>query len=179
MPNQLPNTQKKSSIGTSAIAAMDTENRTFFLSVEESVRVHPSSTPHFPGSYKKDYPESMLRAFDPEYATIICIDPPGYGTSRPPDRKQEVNRCKMDAAYCIKLMEKLKLTPFAVLGWSEGGRTAIHVGGQGKSLVSHMMLLATSTRVDFRGDMAFKGKGRKGMLKSSFEAFKVSPHTFL
>ena len=74
----------------------------------------------------------MLRAFDPNFATIICIDPPGYGTSRPPDRKQEVHRCKMDAAYCIKLMENLKLTPFVVLGWSEGGRTAIHVGGQGK-----------------------------------------------
>jgi len=57
------------------------------------------------GCYKKDYPESMLSAYDPEAVTIICIDPPGYGTSRPPDRKQEINRCKKDAGYCIKLME--------------------------------------------------------------------------
>ncbi|KAI1728558.1 alpha/beta hydrolase fold domain-containing protein [Ditylenchus destructor] len=109
------------------------------------------------GCYKKDYPENVLRAFDPEIATIVCIDPPGYGTSRPPDRQQEVNRCKKDAAYCIALMEKLNLTPFVVLGWSEGGRTAVHVGGQGKTLVTHMILLSTSTKVDFRGDMAFKG----------------------
>ncbi|CAK5032105.1 unnamed protein product [Meloidogyne enterolobii] len=109
------------------------------------------------GCYKKDYPESMLSAYDPEIVTIICIDPPGYGTSRPPDRKQEINRCKKDAGYCIKLMETLELTPFVVLGWSEGGRTAIHVGGQGKTLVSHIILLSTSTQVDFRGDMAFKG----------------------
>ncbi|KAF7640200.1 TPR_REGION domain-containing protein [Meloidogyne graminicola] len=109
------------------------------------------------GCYKKDYPESMLSSYDPELVTIICIDPPGYGTSRPPDRKQEINRCKKDAIYCIKLMEILNLTPFAVLGWSEGGRTAIHVGGQGKFLVSHVLLLSTSTQVDSRGDMAFKG----------------------
>lgn len=109
------------------------------------------------GCYKKDYPECMLRAFDPNLFTIICIDPPGYGTSRPPDRKQEINRCKKDATHCVKLMEELALTPFAVLGWSEGGRTAIHVAGQGKVLVSHVILLSTSTQVDWRGDMAFKG----------------------
>uniref|UniRef100_A0A183CJP3 AB hydrolase-1 domain-containing protein n=1 Tax=Globodera pallida TaxID=36090 RepID=A0A183CJP3_GLOPA len=109
------------------------------------------------GCYKKDYPECVLRAFDPNVATIICIDPPGYGTSRPPDRKQEVSRCKKDAQYCLKLMEALNLTPFVVLGWSEGGRTSIHVAGQGKTLVSHMVLLSSGTQVDMRGDMAFKG----------------------
>lgn len=109
------------------------------------------------GCYKKDYPESMLRSFDSDEVTIVCIDPPGYGTSRPPDRKQEINRCKKDAQYCLKLMETLQLTPFTVIGWSEGGRTAIHVGGHGKNLVTHIILLSTSTQVDFRGDMAFKG----------------------
>ncbi|KAK6029622.1 hypothetical protein OSTOST_04263, partial [Ostertagia ostertagi] len=48
---------------------------------------------------------SVLKHFDPDLVTIICIDPPGYGTSRPPDRIQEVNRCKKDAAFCLKLME--------------------------------------------------------------------------
>lgn len=83
------------------------------------------------GCYKKDYPEHVLRAFDSLVYTIVCIDPPGYGKSRPPDRfgffftrefilwslsflkivkfrifrKQEVNRCMKDAGFCIKLME--------------------------------------------------------------------------
>lgn len=57
------------------------------------------------GCYKKDYPENVLNAFDPESVTIVCIDPPGYGKSRPPDRQQEVNRCKKDAKYCIGLMQ--------------------------------------------------------------------------
>lgn len=124
------------------------------------------------GCYKKDYPEPVLRAFDPTWATIVTIDPPGYGTSRPPDRVQEVNRCKKDADYCVDLMKQLNLTPFVVLGWSEGGRTAVHVGAIGKSLVSHMILLATSTRVDFRGDMAFKGmRNTKQWLQSSREPY--------
>ncbi|MFH4983507.1 hypothetical protein AB6A40_010216 [Gnathostoma spinigerum] len=57
------------------------------------------------GCYKKDYPEELLRAFDPNVFKIVCIDPPGYGTSRPPDRKQEVNRCLKDSAFCIELMQ--------------------------------------------------------------------------
>jgi pimeloyl-ACP methyl ester carboxylesterase len=110
------------------------------------------------GCYKKDYPENVLRAFDPNFFTIVCIDPPGYGESRPPDRKQEINLNKKDAQFGIALMENLKLTPFAVLGWSEGGRTAIHLAHQAPKLCSHVVLLSTSTKVDFRGDMAFKGR---------------------
>ncbi|VDN27876.1 unnamed protein product [Gongylonema pulchrum] len=109
------------------------------------------------GCYKKDFPERVLKAFSPAHYTIICIDPPGYGTSRPPDRKQEVNRCMKDASFCIKLMEHLNLTPFVVLGWSEGARTAVHVAGQGKQLVNGMILLSAGTRVDFRGAGIFRG----------------------
>uniref|UniRef100_A0A0N5B032 AB hydrolase-1 domain-containing protein n=1 Tax=Syphacia muris TaxID=451379 RepID=A0A0N5B032_9BILA len=109
------------------------------------------------GCYKKDFPEPVLRAFDPSLYTIVCIDPPGYGTSRPPDRKQEVNRCMKDAVFCIKLMEYLHLTPFSVLGWSEGARTAVHVAGQGKQMVQSMILLAAGTRIDNRGAGIFRG----------------------
>jgi len=109
------------------------------------------------GCYKKDYPDSVLRAFNPDYFTIVCIDPPGYGKSRPPDRKQEVNLNKKDAQFGIALMEKLNLTPFSVLGWSEGGRTAIHLAHQAPKLCTNVVLLSTSTKIDFRGDMAFKG----------------------
>ncbi|PIO63129.1 hypothetical protein TELCIR_15286, partial [Teladorsagia circumcincta] len=110
------------------------------------------------GSYKKDWPVSVLKHFDPDFVTIICIDPPGYGTSRPPDRVQEVNRCKKDAAFCLKLMENLKLTPFTVIGWSEGGRTAMHVAAQGgPETVNKMVLLASGSRVTKLGAAAFYG----------------------
>lgn len=109
------------------------------------------------GCYKKDFPESVLSQFDPNLVTIVCIDPPGYGTSRPPDRKQSINRCQLDAKYCLELMKILKLEPFNAVGWSEGARTAIHVGGQGKDLVKHIVLIAASTKVDQRGAIVFKG----------------------
>lgn len=110
------------------------------------------------GCYKKDWPMSVLRHFDPLLVTIICIDPPGYGVSRPPDRIQEVHRCKKDAVFCLKLMELLQLTPFTVIGWSEGARTAIHVAAQGgSSKVNKMVVLAGASKLSKLGAMAFQG----------------------
>ncbi|KAI6193127.1 putative alpha/beta hydrolase [Aphelenchoides besseyi] len=107
------------------------------------------------GNYKKDFPEHVLRAFDPNLFTIVCIDPPGYGKSRPPERQQERDRCKKDAKFCLELMKTLNLTPFSVLGWSEGGRTSVHVANQGKSLVKRAVLIALTTRIEERIDQAF------------------------
>ncbi|KAE9413205.1 hypothetical protein Angca_004590 [Angiostrongylus cantonensis] len=109
------------------------------------------------GCYKKDWPLSLLEYFDQTLVTIVCIDPPGYGTSRPPDRAQEVNRCMKDAGFCLKLMEA-RLTPFTVVGWSEGARTAIHVAGQGgETKVNKLILLAAASKVTKLGALAFFG----------------------
>ncbi|WKX93020.1 hypothetical protein Q1695_010777 [Nippostrongylus brasiliensis] len=110
------------------------------------------------GCYKKDWPLSVLQHFDKSLVTMICIDPPGYGVSRPPDRVQEVNRCMKDAGFCLKLMEGLQLVPFTVIGWSEGSRTAIHVAAQGgSSTVNKMVLCAAGSKVSKLGAMAFFG----------------------
>ncbi|KJH44070.1 hypothetical protein DICVIV_09910 [Dictyocaulus viviparus] len=110
------------------------------------------------GCYKKDWPISLLKNFDPTLVTIVCIDPPGYGTSRPPDRVQEVNRCMKDAIFCLNLMKKLGLLPFTVIGWSEGARTAIHVAGQGgEANVNKMILMAAASKVTKLGALAFFG----------------------
>uniref|UniRef100_A0A914V1W8 AB hydrolase-1 domain-containing protein n=1 Tax=Plectus sambesii TaxID=2011161 RepID=A0A914V1W8_9BILA len=108
------------------------------------------------GCYAKDYPPAVPMAFDSAKVTIIMIDPPGYGKSRPPDRKQAVNRCQLDAQVCIKLMQKLGLTPFTVVGWSEGGRTAVHVANQGRDAVKKMVMFGASTRCDARGARVFQ-----------------------
>lgn len=54
-------------------------------------------------------------------------------------------------------LQQLNMTPFCVLGWSEGARTAIHVAGQGKDVVNSMVLLSAGTRVDLRGAGIFRG----------------------
>ncbi|KAL6734565.1 hypothetical protein Aduo_005092 [Ancylostoma duodenale] len=130
------------------------------------------------GSYKKDWPSSILQHFDPELVTIVCIDPPGYGTSRPPDRVQEVNRCMKDAGFCLKLMEELELTPFTVMGWSEGSRTAIHVAAQGgKDTVNKMILLAAGSKVNKLGAMAFSGMKNTDHWLASARAPYLSHYT--
>lgn len=74
------------------------------------------------------------------------------------------SRCKQDAQFCMQLMEKLNLIPFIVVGWSEGGRTAIHTAGLAKTIknhaqpvVTHAVLLCTSTQVTLRAESVFKG----------------------
>uniref|UniRef100_A0A8R1DP52 AB hydrolase-1 domain-containing protein n=1 Tax=Caenorhabditis japonica TaxID=281687 RepID=A0A8R1DP52_CAEJA len=109
------------------------------------------------GCYKKDWPLKVLSFFPPEEVTMVCIDPPGYGTSRPPDRKQEVQRCMKDSEFCLGLMKVLNLEPFTVMGWSEGARTAVHVAAKGKEKVTKLIVLAGGTKVNKLGAMAFKG----------------------
>uniref|UniRef100_A0A0M3ILW0 AB hydrolase-1 domain-containing protein n=1 Tax=Ascaris lumbricoides TaxID=6252 RepID=A0A0M3ILW0_ASCLU len=87
-------------------------------------------------------------------------------------RKQEVNRCMKDAGFCIKLMEHLHMTPFSVVGWSEGSRTAIHVANQGKQYVKSMILLSAGSRVDYRGAGIFRGmRNTEQWLPDAMEAY--------
>uniref|UniRef100_A0A0R3RFV0 AB hydrolase-1 domain-containing protein n=1 Tax=Elaeophora elaphi TaxID=1147741 RepID=A0A0R3RFV0_9BILA len=128
------------------------------------------------GCYTKDFPEKLLNAFNHDNYTIICIDPPGYGKSRPPDRYTHLLieilenkhlkylfhsipllRSSMFKLNILLTFQQLNLTPFVVLGWSEGSRTAIHVAGQGKQLVKGAVLLAAATRIDQRGARIFRG----------------------
>ena len=60
--------------------------------------------------------------------TIIGIDPLGYGASRPPDRVFQVKPdhfLKMDAIDGHTIMQALSFKKFSILGWSDGGVSAI------------------------------------------------------
>ncbi|GMT22207.1 hypothetical protein PFISCL1PPCAC_13504, partial [Pristionchus fissidentatus] len=109
------------------------------------------------GCYAKDFPAELISRFDPALMTVICIDPPGYGTSNSVVRKQEVMRCDKDSEFVVKLMQGLELTPFTVCGWSEGSRTAVHVVGRAPTLVSKVILMAPFSRSNTKGVEFFKG----------------------
>ncbi|GMT22198.1 hypothetical protein PFISCL1PPCAC_13495, partial [Pristionchus fissidentatus] len=109
------------------------------------------------GCYAKDFPYALISRFDPALMTVICMDPPGLGTSNSVPRKQEVMRCLKDSEFAVKLMQGLELTPFTVCGWSEGSRTAVHVAGRGPALVKKMILMASGTRITAQGVEVFKG----------------------
>ncbi|CAJ0920151.1 unnamed protein product, partial [Mesorhabditis belari] len=109
------------------------------------------------GCYAKDWPLSTLEHFDPEKYTIISIDPPGYGKSRPPERVQNVFRCQKDAVICMKLMEQLELLPFTAVGWSEGSRTALHLAANGIQKINRCVAMAATTRIEKRAVEVTKG----------------------
>uniref|UniRef100_A0A914W584 AB hydrolase-1 domain-containing protein n=1 Tax=Plectus sambesii TaxID=2011161 RepID=A0A914W584_9BILA len=78
------------------------------------------------GTWKMDF-GPVLHKFDPAIYTVVVWDPPGYGKSRPPRRHYIAQVCRNDAQLALQLMR----TPYAVFGWSEGGRTSFHLADMG------------------------------------------------
>lgn len=66
----------------------------------------------------------QIENFDPDMFTIIGWDPPGYGQSRPPNRNFE-NFFNKDADMAVATMKNLGFEKFSMLGWSDGGITAL------------------------------------------------------
>lgn len=59
---------------------------------------------------------------------------------------------------CKNSLQSLQLTPFTVMGWSEGSRTAVHVAGKGEAAkVNRMILLAACTRMSLVATNAVRG----------------------
>ncbi|CAG2182959.1 unnamed protein product, partial [Oppiella nova] len=56
------------------------------------------------GTSRTDFTH-QLESFDPNVFTLIAWDPPGYGFSRPPDRRWSKDVYARDADIAAKLME--------------------------------------------------------------------------
>ncbi|XP_054159937.1 valacyclovir hydrolase-like [Oppia nitens] len=76
------------------------------------------------GTTRTDFTE-QLDNFDPKVFTLIAWDPPGYGFSRPPERKWCPDIYQKDADLAAKLMQKLDITLYSLMGWSDGAKTAL------------------------------------------------------
>ncbi|KAK3929958.1 Valacyclovir hydrolase [Frankliniella fusca] len=76
------------------------------------------------GSAWTDF-KPQLELLSQKEFTIIAWDPPGYGHSRPPNRDFIGQFLHRDADFALKLMKALKLPKFSMLGWSDGGITAM------------------------------------------------------
>merc|ERR1719508_694595 len=66
----------------------------------------------------------QIEEFDGSHFTIIGWDPPGYGKSQPPARDFK-NFFRQDAKMAVKTMNNLGYDKFSLLGWSDGGITAM------------------------------------------------------
>ena len=89
-------------------------------------------------------------SWDQDKYTMVSWCPPGYGHSRPPARNVCIEMNGRDAQIGIALMKHLKLTPFVTVGWSEGGRTALHMCHAApkdvcKAVIMSAILMCTDT----------------------------------
>lgn len=80
------------------------------------------------GSIWSDF-TPQIQGLDKDKFTVVVWDPPGYGHSRPPERDFSPGYFQRDADLAFKLMKSLDLPKFSCLGWSDGGITALIMGG--------------------------------------------------
>lgn len=76
------------------------------------------------GSALSDFGAQLKWLAGPEL-TVVAWDPPGYGQSRPPARQFGPSFFRDDALAAAALMETLGYTRYHVLGWSDGGNSAV------------------------------------------------------
>ncbi|XP_014219196.1 valacyclovir hydrolase-like [Copidosoma floridanum] len=132
--NRKPNLVKiarSSSTGASAIverkALVDGVNINY---VKTGVGEHPVLLlPGAVGSIWTDF-KPQIEKLDKEKLTVVAWDPPGYGKSRPPNRTFPEDFFRKDAALACNLMKTLGYEKFSLVGWSDGGITALIIAAQ-------------------------------------------------
>ncbi|XP_056270739.1 valacyclovir hydrolase [Pseudoliparis swirei] len=67
----------------------------------------------------------QLKSLNKERYTVVGWDPRGYGQSRPPARDFPPDFFERDAKDAVDLMKALGFGKFSLLGWSDGGITAM------------------------------------------------------
>ncbi|XP_076350536.1 serine hydrolase BPHL-like isoform X3 [Tachypleus tridentatus] len=81
------------------------------------------------GSAQTDF-KPQLNGLSHKKFSLVAWDPPGYGHSRPPQRKFSTNFFYQDAELAVALMEKLEISKFSILGWSDGATTGLIIAGR-------------------------------------------------
>jgi len=77
------------------------------------------------GTGRSDFTPQLESLNSKGKLTLVAWDPPGYGKSRPPNRTFPPNFFERDAQVAMKFMQSIGHEKFSVLGWSDGGITAL------------------------------------------------------
>ncbi|XP_030748896.1 valacyclovir hydrolase [Sitophilus oryzae] len=67
----------------------------------------------------------QIEELDKDKFTVIAWDPPGYGSSRPPNRLFNSKFYDNDADMAFHFMKNLGISKFSLLGWSDGGISSL------------------------------------------------------
>ncbi|RWS13813.1 valacyclovir hydrolase-like protein [Dinothrombium tinctorium] len=92
------------------------------------------------GTSRTDFNEILEGGLDQSKFTLIAWDPPGYGFSRPPQRNYTRDVYENDADYAYNLMKTLGHNFYSVLGWSDGGKTAVFLASKYPAVVDKLVI---------------------------------------
>uniref|UniRef100_A0A8C5PC43 AB hydrolase-1 domain-containing protein n=1 Tax=Leptobrachium leishanense TaxID=445787 RepID=A0A8C5PC43_9ANUR len=98
------------------------------------------------GCSKTDF-GPQLTSLNKNVFTIIAWDPRGYGCSIPPNRDYPPDFFERDAKDAIDLMQALNFKRFSLLGWSDGGITALIAAARYPSLIHKLVVWGANAYV--------------------------------
>ncbi|RZC32046.1 valacyclovir hydrolase [Asbolus verrucosus] len=79
--------------------------------------------------------------------TVIAWDPPGYGSSRPPERNFSVKFYENDADTAYNFMMQLGIKKFSLLGWSDGGISSMIISAKYPTVVDKLIIWGANAYV--------------------------------
>ncbi|XP_019740765.1 valacyclovir hydrolase [Hippocampus comes] len=91
------------------------------------------------GNTKTDF-QPQLKALNADLFTVVGWDPRGYGQSRPPHRDFPLDFFERDARDAVDLMRTLGFVKFSLLGWSDGGITALIAAARNPEFIDKMVV---------------------------------------
>lgn len=98
------------------------------------------------GSTRTDF-GPQLKSLNKERFTVVGLDPRGYGQSRPPDRDFPPDFFERDAKDAVDLMKALGFGKFSLLGWSDGGITALIAAAKNPDVINKMVVWGSNAFV--------------------------------
>ncbi|XP_053980550.1 valacyclovir hydrolase-like isoform X2 [Hylaeus volcanicus] len=98
------------------------------------------------GSIWTDF-KPQIEGLDKEKFTIVAWDPPGYGKSRPPDRKFPEDFFQRDAVWANNLMKVLGHSKFSLIGWSDGAITSLILSSMFPENIRKMVAVAGNSYI--------------------------------
>ncbi|XP_049578171.1 valacyclovir hydrolase [Syngnathus scovelli] len=98
------------------------------------------------GSTKTDF-QPQLKSLNQDLFTVVGWDPRGYGQSRPPDRDFPLDFFERDARDAVDLMRTLGFLKFSLVGWSDGGITALIAAARNPDFINRMAVWGSNAFV--------------------------------
>ncbi|KAM5321453.1 valacyclovir hydrolase isoform 1-T1 [Glossophaga mutica] len=108
------------------------------------------------GSGETDF-GPQIKNLNKKLFTVIAWDPRGCGHSRPPDRDFPRDFFERDATDGVDLMKALKFKKFSLLGWSDGGITALIAAAKYPSYIHKMVIWGANAYVTEEDEMIYQG----------------------